>query len=40
MMETNNMQRIEMKYVLCKEQLSFLRNAINEYMKIDKYGKI
>ena len=38
-MEINNMQRIEMKYVLNKEQLSFLRDAIDEYMEIDKYGK-
>ena len=35
----NTMQRIEMKYVVNKEQLAYLKNALNEHMQIDKYGQ-
>lgn len=33
------MMRFEYKYVLTKEQLSFLKNAIKGHLKIDNYGR-
>lgn len=35
----NVMQRIEMKYILSKEQLEYLKDALKEHMVVDKYGK-
>ena len=35
----NVMQRIEMKYVLNKAQLEYLKDALKEYMKVDQYGQ-
>ena len=33
------MNRIEMKYVLTKEQLDYLKSALSCHMQIDQYGK-
>ena len=35
----NVMQRIEMKYVLNKVQLEYLKTALKEHMKVDQYGR-
>ena len=35
----NVMQRIEMKYVLKKEQLEYLKDALKEHMKVDQFGQ-
>lgn len=35
----NVMQRTEMKYILSKEQLSYLKEALKEHMRIDQYGQ-
>lgn len=33
------MNRVEMKYVLTNVQLSYLKSALDSYMKVDQYGK-
>ena len=33
------MKRYEMKYILTKEQLSFLKDALKSHMIVDQYGK-
>ena len=33
------MNRVEMKYVLTNAQLSYLKSALDSYMKVDQYGK-
>ena len=35
----NVMQRIEMKYVLNKAQLEYLKEALKEHMKVDQFGQ-
>ena len=35
----NVMQRIEMKYVLKKAQLEYLKEALKEHMKVDQFGQ-
>lgn len=35
----NTMHRIEMKYVLSKEQLAYLKEALKDHMVVDQYGK-
>ena len=35
----DTMQRVEFKYILSKEQLEHLKAALNEHMRVDKYGK-
>ena len=33
------MKRYEMKFILTSEQLAFLKNALNDHMIVDQYGK-
>ena len=35
----NTMLRTELKYVLTKAQLDYLKTALKEHMKVDKYGQ-
>ena len=35
----NTMKRYEMKYILSKEQLGYLKEALQSHMHIDQYGK-